>query len=78
MTISSETVGKFHQKQFLRPNMLFEFEFDFSSNQSGIKVYEMCSFVESPSNFLPGWELPAGYRRALGGLSFKLVFSNGA
>ena len=27
--------------------MLFEFEFDFSSNQSGIKVWEMCSFVES-------------------------------
>ena len=27
--------------------MLFEFEFDFSSNQSGIKVCEMCSFVES-------------------------------
>jgi hypothetical protein len=27
MTISSETVGKFHQKQFLRPKMLVEFEF---------------------------------------------------
>ena len=34
-------------------------------------------FLRWVPNFLPGWELPAGYHRALGSLSFKLVFSNG-